>query len=102
MGPALRRLAVELHPPASREQVGQAVGVEPVPEAVADGDLCDLREAPEVALGGLSHGISVAPAAGFSSPCPLEPRPSPGTRTRLKGLVARDRDGPRLRLHEPE
>jgi len=45
--PALRGLPVQLEPrAAAREEVGQAVRVEPVAEAVADSDLSDLGEAP--------------------------------------------------------
>src|SRR4051812_49246792 len=65
---ALRRLAVDLEArSAAREEVGQPVGVEPVAEAVADGDLRDLRETPEVPRGGLGHGLSVAPGRGYTS-----------------------------------
>ena len=57
----LRRLAVDVDPrTAPWEEVGQSVGVEPVAEAVLDGDLRDLRQSAEVPLRGLSHGFSVA------------------------------------------
>src|SRR5439155_10863362 len=46
---ALRRLPVEVDArTASRKQVGQPVGVEPVAEPVSDRDLRDLRQAAEI------------------------------------------------------
>jgi len=46
---ALGRLTVDLEPtPAPREEIGQPMGVEPIAEAVPDGDLSDLRETSEV------------------------------------------------------
>ena len=74
---ALRRLAVDLLPrPAAREEIGQPVGVEPVAEAVPDGDLGDLRQAAEVARGRLSHRFSVtddSPASGTGRCRPYGP-----------------------------
>src|SRR5207253_1896705 len=58
---ALRRLAGVLDAvPAPREEIGQPVSLEPVAEAVPDGDLSDLRQAAEVAGCCLSHRFSVA------------------------------------------
>ena len=44
------------------QQVGQAMGLEEVAEAVPDRDLEDLGEAPEVPRGGARHAFSVASA----------------------------------------
>src|SRR5439155_21115672 len=64
---ALRRLTVSVHRQIPRaaagKEVAEAMRVEPVPEAMADGYLGDLRQAAEVAGGRLSHGISVTRAA---------------------------------------
>jgi glucose/arabinose dehydrogenase len=58
---ALRRLAVHLDTgTATREEIRQAVGVEPVPEAVPNRDLRDLREPAEIPSCWLRHEISVA------------------------------------------
>src|SRR4051795_6619181 len=45
-----------------REEVGQAVALEEVAEAVPDGDLGDLGESPDVAGGRAGHGISLTRA----------------------------------------
>ena len=51
-----------------RQQVGQPVLVEEVPEPVADGDLRNLRQAPQIPLSRLRrHGVSVARVRG--KPC---------------------------------
>ena len=42
------------------EQIGQAMGVEPVAEAMSNRHLGDLREPAEIASCGLGHEFSVA------------------------------------------
>ena len=57
---SLRRLALDLAArPRAAAEIGQAMVLEPVAEAVPNRDLRDLRKAPEVSCRGLSHRFSV-------------------------------------------
>jgi hypothetical protein len=55
----LGRRAVRRHARPAREEVGQAVRLEEVTEAVLDRDLCDLGEPSEVPRRRARHGFSV-------------------------------------------
>jgi hypothetical protein len=81
---ARRRLALhELDPAAARQQVGEPVRLEEVAEAVADGDLRDLRESAEVAGGRGGHGPQCCTAGGAVLP-PLSTTARSG-QVRLRG-----------------
>ena len=50
-----------------RQEVGQAVGLEEIAEAVLDGDLCDLRDPSEIAgRGARGHRISLPRRPGLA------------------------------------
>src|SRR5919109_32360 len=67
------------------DEVGQPVAVEEVAEAVAEGDLGDLGDAPQASRRRLSHGVSVARGASNPSLPAVPGLGGGGPRARCRG-----------------